>query len=437
MIANNHARFIAVTEFIALLFAASTAQQRTLTLEECLAIARDHNPSLRIAARNLRINELAISEQRSAALPSVKLGGGASYAPYGSTAGYDPAITNGGQLSAQLIVQQPLYDPGRKIRSEQIALERSRISLQQRATQRDLEAAVRQAYIDALAAQEETTLQQESLRQIEEYLNLVTAMKAAGNASPTDVLKTQAQLGSARLGLDKAMETEIIGRLALAQAMGTPGDTSIRAAGSVRDMPVTVPEGVPGKAGNDSGFTTIDPGIAELEAQKGDLDVALARKERLPTVSLSADAGLLTSVDNVRPGVDNRFPFVGASAGVSAEMPIFSWGAAGYREEQRRLAALSLRDSALALSQWISTQRQTMAAQVRSAFANQKTLNGIIKSLEDNFLLTRSKYAGGAALSQEVLLAQQQLAEVRLMALRNETDIRLLQIRLNQLTARE
>ncbi len=421
---------------IARALAFSADQPRTLSLSQCLEIARNHNTTMRIAERNIRINELAVRELHATGLPQVKVGVGASDAPHGSVLGYDPAITDGGQLSGQLIVQQPIFDPGRKIENRRLSLERSRLSLARLASLRDLEAAVRLSFVEALGAQEETDLQKDNLRQSADYLALVTAMKAAGNASPADVLKTQAQFDSDGLVLDNAVENETLARLALAQAMGIPGDTTIRAAGTVNDLPVTIPnEDSMGNTGDFPG-KPLDLRIADLEAREGDLDVDLAKSERLPDVSLAADAGLLTSADNLRAGPGGRLPFVGASAGVSAVMPLFSWGAIRIRADQRALAALSLRDSAQALGRSIASQRHILAERIRSAFTNRSTLAEMLKLFGDSFLLTRSTFAGGAGTASEVLLAHRQLADARLMVLHNEINLRLFQIQLTRLSGR-
>ena len=92
------------------LFITCAFGQRTLTLEECLALAQKNSPALQAAEGELHSTQLADAELSTTALPQVKAAGGASYAPMPPGFGYDPAISNGGQLAAQVIVEQSIYD---------------------------------------------------------------------------------------------------------------------------------------------------------------------------------------------------------------------------------------------------------------------------------------------------------------------------------------
>ncbi|HEX9006633.1 MAG TPA: TolC family protein, partial [Bacteroidota bacterium] len=214
--------------------------------------------------------------------------------------------------------------------------------------------------------------------------------------------------------------------------MGTPADTSLVLSGAWESPDSTSNPASP--APPDSG-RSLDLQMAGLEMQKSLLDVQLSERERLPAVNLTGDAGLLSSVDNLRLPAGERTSGVGYSLGVQVELPLFTWGSIGLRIEQRRLAAEAQQ---LRLQQ-LARARRTELLSVTARLATVKTavqlMRGTLRSAEDAYLLTKSRFAGGAALSLEVLSAQQLLADTRVAFLHALAEWHGLKAKLSQLTA--
>jgi outer membrane protein TolC len=175
--------------------------------------------------------------------------------------------------------------------------------------------------------------------------------------------------------------------------------------------------------------------MAGLEAQKAVLDVEMAQRERLPAVSFSGDAGVLSSLDNLRLPPGERVTGLGYSIGVLVELPLFTWGSIGLRVEQRQLAAESQRLRLEQLKRRLRTEVNGVRAQMQTARSALRTLKGTLRSAEDAYLLTKSKFAGGGTLSIEVLSAQQLLADTRTARLHSLAEWHTLKARLAQLTA--
>lgn len=411
--------------------------QHIYTLDECIAIARKNSIALRISETSMRSTQSAQDELKTTALPQVKIGAGATYAPTSKSFGYDPALSNGGQLAGQVIVQQPLYDAGiRRFKSTQLDLELTRLSHEHHANDRDIIFNVKEAYIALLFAQEAAALQQSSTEQLSDYLDLVNRMYHGGNGSYTDVLKTDLQLSSARIALERSKESQAIAKFSLAQAMGIPADTALMASGTLEHLSIPSADSLNSNA-IDSSFTNLDLQIAQLEIQKGLVDVELARSERLPTFLLNADAGLLTSFDNLRLPTDERASMLGASIGVSVELPILSWGAIDLRTEQRKLAVEIQQDQKEQLRRSLLIERQKTLVQLRTALNGLAALKRNLSTAEENYSLTKSKYAAGGSLALEVLSAQQLFVDTRAASLQTESDIRLLLAHLEQISTRQ
>ena len=107
--------------------------QTALTLDQCLAIARERSPRLRGVRNAVRATELSHSELLTTKLPQLRLEAAPIYAPFSTRFGYDPALSNGGQIVGQVILQQSLYDAGlRSLKSDQVQLELAKLGKEYR-----------------------------------------------------------------------------------------------------------------------------------------------------------------------------------------------------------------------------------------------------------------------------------------------------------------
>ncbi len=414
-----------------LMGAVSTAWAQTaLNLEQCLHLARSNSPALHIADDAVRTAGLARSELWTTALPQLKGSIEGVYAPMPPTFGYDAVVSNGGQLAGQIILQQSLYDGGsRSLKSDQLQLDSDRLVKERRRVDRDLVFTVKQAFTDVLRAQEETELQKQSVDQLTTYLELVRKLFNGGTASYTDLLKTEVQLSNASLELQKATETAQSARSALAEVIGTELDSTVSVVGSLESPPDSTLAGIP--AGPASG---VDLAIAGLEIERSRLDVELTKRERFPSISFTGDAGYLSSVENLQLPSAERVTGIGYSVGVGIEVPIINWGATGLRVEQRELQLDAVKQETELLRRSLNGELQRTRLGLLNARNRLQTVRSNVKKSEDNFLLARSKYAGGAALSLEVLSAQQLLTEAKLAELETLSAIQHLSAKLEQLT---
>ena len=198
-----------LTVFI--IFANSTAapaQTDTLSLDRALEIAHLHNLQLRIAENGMQSAALSRDELLTTKLPQLSFEGSAIYAPSSNHFGYDPAISNGGQFSGQIVARQSVCDGGiRNIRANQIGVDIDLRAKEYRLAERDLRYAVKQAFIGVLRSGEEIQLEAESVGQLTDYLEIVKQLSGGGNASYTDLLKTKVQLSNAEISYEKSRES--------------------------------------------------------------------------------------------------------------------------------------------------------------------------------------------------------------------------------------
>lgn len=406
------------------------------TLEQCVALAKERSPALRSAHNLARTSDLALQELATTKYPQVKLGALAMYAPAVNHFGYDPAISNGGEYAAQLFVQQSVYDGGvRGLRSDQMQIDMEQRRTDIRRSERDIVFAVRQEYVDVLRAQRESEFVRESVRQLEEYLELIKRLAKGGTASSTDVLKTEVQIANARLDLQRTEEQVEISTIALKETMGLPPDTAFVPAGTLQALSNSVIDSL-AAIHIERPDSNLDLLRSRMEVAKSLIDVDVAHHELFPTVSLIADAGMVTSGENLRLPQDEREPILGFSVGVTVELPLLNWGATDLRVQQKQIASENLRLEHEQLLRTVNAQARTLRLHFANVLQRVRTSRQIIEQADGNFLLTKSKYVTGSALSLEVLAAQQLLIESKRVETQALVDVQTILARIDQLLTR-
>ena len=404
--------------------------QNQITLTEAIELALKNNLQMAVARNDREASEKAKSEINSTGLPQFKSEISAIYAPANPSFGYDPVITNQGQLGAQVLVQQSLYDGGtRALRSDQLSLGITEANIQLQSVQRDLKYSVTLAFIDVLRYQQETALRRETVDQLQEYLELTQRRFHGGGTGESDVLRTDVELSNAKVELNHAEVSYNTARYSLAELLGGTIDTTLTATGTLDNL-IDVP--VDTLSGN-----VLDLELSRTGIQKSALDVSLAEHEAYPVLSLFGDAGLLTSVENLKlPGGD-RYNSFGYSVGILAEFPIFDWGGRSLRKEQKELELTSLSTEGTLLERKLSGEMSRLRLQRKNELAQLETLRHNAAKAKDLFLLTKARYAGGSALAVEVLGAQQLVNDSEVAALETSAEIQSISARIVQLTTEE
>ncbi|HEY3875175.1 MAG TPA: TolC family protein [Candidatus Kapabacteria bacterium] len=406
--------------------------QRTITLDSAIAFSYEHSPLLRASGLNIEEAHLAAREAALNPYPGLRYNLGASYAPQSQNFGYDPTITNEGQLNAQLTMQATIYNGGAfGLRKQQAALDISHAQSGLSLTREDLRFDVTQSFLDDLRARMSITIERETVQELQTYRDLVDRLFHGGTSAYTDLLKTDVQLGEEKISLHKAEADEVQARFALAALFGTPTDTSF----SVQGAFDSVFSGDAFKMGSYDSLVMLTISIAENELQRAKLDVELARAQAKPTLDANVDAGLLTSMENITAPPGERFPFWGVSAGISLQGPIFDWGLNKTQVEEKEAIVEILQSQ-------LNEQKRELAAQItqilillRSAQTRLAEVRANLIKARDSYDLERAQYAVGGALASEVLDAQKQVHDERTSELQILSDMESYRSQLRHLTA--
>ena len=199
-----------------------------LTLERALSIAYTNQPSLRVAASNVAINDARVGEARSAYFPQVT--GSLSYLRSTANPAFSffgtpvPRSVTGdmfGRYLNNVNVNQVFFDFGNILSQVRTA------QYNARAARSDTETAlqttvfnVQQSYYGLQQAQRLLTVSEEALVQFQKHLDLAKGRYKVGVAPKIDVTTAEVDLSNARLNHITAKNNLSQSRVTLNNAMG-------------------------------------------------------------------------------------------------------------------------------------------------------------------------------------------------------------------------
>ena len=421
---------VVFTALFLITFDHSALCQGSLTLSSAIDLALKNNQQVVIAANERSATEKVRAEFANGSLPQFKVGLSTIYAPTTSSFGYDPALSNGGQLSGQVFLQQSIFEGGaRSARSDQLTIDVRKAAIGMLTVKRDLRYAVTAAFIDALRFRDEVVLLESSIAQLRDYLDAARRRFLGGGASQSDVLRAEVELSNSQVALGQAMTSYTVARYGLAELLGGTIDSSIVPSGNLEGLLETPPEQTPGRL--------LDLELAHAEEDRSALDVRLAETESNPVIAMFADAGMLSSIQNLRLAPNDRSAILGYSVGVTVEFPLFDWGSRSLRREARALQRASLTAGTTLLERKIRSDMARLTLQLNDARRRLGMLRQNVLKSKEVFLLTTSRYSSGNALAVEVLGAHQLVFDTELATLQTLAEIQTTSARIVQLTTKD
>jgi len=377
-----------------------------LTLDQALAEARRDNAELPVADLDTRIARQRRLEAEARRRLKVDLEGDLWLAP---AAGYDPVVTNLGEERLQVAVEKPLYDGGAlRADAARARFELAASEARFRMAEEDLALEVRQQYAAILAAEREVRARREGLARLESYLALLEERERSGQAVAPDLLRTRVRQATDRAALAAAEESADQARAGLATLMGRPPEEPLAVA------PLPPPEAPPA-SGVDAWRST-----PEIEAATQDVAAAEAARraawaERRPQVTARADAGLWGSDPTHRVPGDFAATHPGSGFGdrlrrdlgysflIGFSLPLFDGGAIAARTAAADLELQQARQRVRSQRAAVELRLVSARRALERAYRQYRLLDEAVPQARDAYLLTESRYRGGAATYVEVL----------------------------------
>jgi outer membrane protein TolC len=376
----------------------ATAQTDSLSLQKAIDLALKQNQLVTLGEIQMQQNESRLTEVQSARLPFFFLRSHYLYAPEN---GYSEVVTNGGEYGLQLTTAIPLFDAGvRTATIHQVSNSIERSSLELKKSKIDLTYEVRSAYYEIMRSGNELQIRKETVQRLQDYISFLNQLQQGGNLNASDLMKARVELNNAAIDVESAQQTHLKGRMVLNKLMGNPINQDFEIVSSEVGDTTSLPR-----------FSVDNhPDLLLLRHDRisAEDDISIAKAERLPTVSFAGDVGWLGITPN-----EYRENF-GYSIFLNLDLPLWSWGGIDARIQQKEL-------SQQLIDKQMEIQRRDLELQWNTVISDIKYEQSVlgayarnITEAEKNYLLAKSRFAGGSGSNLEALDAQRLLVEIKL-----------------------
>lgn len=378
-----------------------------LSLDDCVALGLQRNPSLAIAREGLYAADANLRRTRSSYYPSatfvVTQGrvGGSSFVE--TPAGTIAFSTSGRRRESEVLLREVVWETGRhqSARQSKHALAASRSDEQ--AARQGLVWSVSQQYYHALAAEDLVEVAQAALAASKDHEKLVRARTEVGEAAPVDLFPAEADSAAAELTLIQAQNDADIAKALLKSTMGVPPTYRLRLA-----RPAPGDSEHPALPFGDALSLSLAhrPELASLRQSiaGGESGVAAAEATKNAVVSLSAQ---------YQRGLTG--PQEGENWSVVAYLNTFLFDGglrrANVDTARSRLRSLKAREQDLINA--ISLEVETALLDVETARKSLEAAKKSVASAEAQLAAAEGKYREGVGIFVEVLDAQETATRAR------------------------
>ena len=386
---------------------AERAVGRVLTIDECIAIALEAQPSIQATLYDYAAARARVREAFAPLLP--QLSGSASATRSSSTVP-STSTTTGRTVTvavsrqpadtflAQVQLSQLLFDFGKTLAATQVARKLAEVSAEGVELQRQLIAlTVKEAYANILLAQRLIRVQEQALERAELNLSSAKGFFDVGTQPQSTVVRAEVDVANAKVDLINARNALRTARVALNTALAIDAGTQTE----IRDNLEYEP-------------TTIDRAALRAEALRQSPEYRQARLQ-----SSAAEARVQVASRNFLPNVSGTGAYGGSQLELNPNWSlglVFSWNIfdggnliAAYEEAKANLGAASARVRVAELT-LIQNLEQAQIA-VEAAQERIQAARVLIASAQENFRLAQGRFDVGVGTILELTDAQLALTQ--------------------------
>ena len=412
-----------------------------LTLQDAIQAAIRCNPDLRAAEHRTQIADAILARARSEFYP--RLGISEDYAATNNAAQGFMYLLEQGRFSpninfnnpgvvddfhTQLLVQQGVYAGGRRVaETEAAAANRQAACFGLAAVQNELVFHVAEAYYRVFQARELAAVRQQSVRQVEQHLEIVRARERADAAVKSDVLTVQVRLAEVKEALITARHQHDLAWAVLENVCGTRIEQRVLP----RELPaapwsehVQQVETVVAEAQSQRP----EVGQMSIQVQAADRGVRAAQAGKYPTVNLNADYDVFTP-DLVR-GNDSWF------VGVVVNFTLFDGKRTrnDVRQAEARLQEIRARQQRLLLDIELGVRRTWL--QLEDAKQRLEVTSQTIGQAQESLREIEQRYGGQIATITQLVDAQVALSNAMVRRTTALAEVEIARAALEQATGR-
>ena len=378
---------------------------RVLTLDECIAIALEAQPSIQATLYDYAAARARVREAFSPLLP--QLAGTATATRSNSTVlttstGRTVAVAVSRQPAdtflAQVQLSQLLFDFGKTLAATQVARKLAEVSAEGVELQRQLiTLTVKEAYTNILLAQRLIRVQEQALERAELNLSSAKGFVDVGTQPLSTAVRAEVDVANAKVDLINARNALRTARVALNTAMAVDASAQTEIKDNLEYEP-----------------TTIDRAALRAEAIRQSPEYRQARLQ-----SSAAEAGVQAASRNFLPNISGTGSYGGTqldlnptwSLGLAFTWNIFDGGnrVAAYDEAKANLGAASARVKVAELTLIQNLEQAEIA--VEAAQERIQAARALIASSQENFRLAQGRFDVGVGTILELTDAQLALTQ--------------------------
>ncbi|MDE3059304.1 MAG: TolC family protein [Bacteroidota bacterium] len=423
-----------------LLCAVSWAQERTLTLEESIAIGLQNSPALHSSQMKADYAEAKSGETSANLYPSLKVQ--AAYQRLSSVSnaialpfsfsGVSPEIsfpTPENNYTTKAALQQPLYTGGKLSGAADIAKYSAQASQKDfEKDKADLIYNITSAYWNMYRAQEAKQFADENVDQVSAHLSDIQNRFAQGLATKNDVLKVQVQLSSSKLNQTDAENTLTLAMLSFNSTVGLPLDTHIAIASTLTPTSKEFPQ-LKELLADASGQRPDMQGM-ELRVKEAEAGVSVARGGWLPQLFLTGNYYYSRPNQRYFPQQDK---FLDSwDVGVSLQFDIWNNLTTVYQTSEAEAQYQQSKDLLRTMKDAVTldvTQNYLSFEQAKRKI-QMTELN--VEQANESYRVAKQTFEAGMATNTDLLDAEVALLQAKLLHVQAQVDYELAQARLEK-----
>ena len=402
-----------------------------LDLDTAVDVARDQNPTLRVARLEVESRETGIQEIRGSYLPSLNVSG--SYnrnimrpiiflpddSPFGGNGYLEVGSDN--SFMATLSAQMPLYNPALNRSLDAARADRDLAGEQLRASRLELEYNVQLAFFDALLARESRDVMRKSLRNATENLERTRRMYEQGTVAEYDLIRAEVQTENLRpnvLQAENAYEQAVDYLKAL---IGVDKSQPLAVTGNLTDLTETRMADF--RIADASRSLERNTELTQMDLQ---LNLLNYRKETakaggLPSLGLAGNYQYQTESNHFR---FDDFRWVETfSAGLRLTIPLFNGFAVRQQTRQLEIAAEQVKLQRDYLEDNLDIQLEGVLKSMMVAMEKTANARSNVRMAERGYEIAQTRYESGQGTLMELNDSEVALTQARFNLLQAKHEI--------------
>ncbi len=402
-----------------------------IDLEDAMAIAREHNPTLEVARLDIESAEVGVQEVRSSYLPSLNVSGSYNrnikrpviFLPDDSPFGDGGVIEVGSENSFMgvLASEMPLVNLGLN-RSLRVArMEKALAGEQFRGSKLELDYNVQVAFFDVLLAKESMRVMQKSFANATDNLQRTRRMYEQGTVAEYDLIRAEVQAENLRPNVMQAENAYEMAVNYLKALIGLDETRPIAVQGSMSDMTI-------------NRLSDFDIGDADRSLQQNtdlaqmNLQLDLVGQQRemaqagaYPMLDLAGNYQYQTEANHFR---FSDYQWVETfSAGLRLTIPLFNGFAVRHQTRQLEILGDQIRLQKEFLEDNLNIQLDNILKTMMVAIEQTSNARSNVRMAERGFEIAKTRYETGQGTLMELNDSEVSLTQARFNLLQAKYDI--------------